>query len=173
MSARVRADVVLPFKLARQGAPWRGRLPLAAFSRLGRLVTDAGAAVDVELDFFVDDDGRTRMVGRASTRLGIECGRCLLPQVRDYVVPLDLCIVASDDAAAALVGGVEPFVLETEETTVVDLLEDDMLLALPGQVCELPETCPNRPPLDYPGDGEARTEPGRSPFAALSELKRQ
>jgi uncharacterized protein len=174
MSTRAHADVVLPYKLARQGATWRGRVALEEFSRFGALVEATGADVEIELGFRLDDEGRCRVSGTAATRVGVECGRCLLPQVRDLTAPLDLCVVATDADAGALGAQFEPFVLDGEKVRVVELVEDDLILALPHGVCDEPETCPNRPTLDYPGDGEAgRPEATRNPFAALAGLKRR
>ena len=55
-----------------------------------------------------------------------------------------------------------------------DLVEDDLLLGLPAQVCLAYADCPNRPALDYPVAAGARAdtmEGKRSAFGVLAKLK--
>jgi len=171
MSTRVGADVVLPYKLARQAGGWRGSIAIDEFLRFGELVSGADGPVAVDLAFRLDEEGRCRVHGHATVRVSIECGRCLQPQARALDVSLDLCVVGSDTSASELAGDLEPFVLDGDEITVPDLIEDDLILALPHQVCDEQETCPNRPPLEYgePDSAEGAGAERKSPFAALAD----
>ena len=171
MSTRVGADVVLPYKLARQAGSWRGTIAIDEFLRFGELVSGADGPVAVELAFRLDEEGRCRMHGRASVRVHVACGRCLQPQARVLDVPVDLCVVASETSAAELTRELEPFVLDGDEARVADLVEDDLILALPHEVCAEPQTCPNRPPLEYGegADGERAKDERANPFAALAD----
>jgi uncharacterized metal-binding protein YceD (DUF177 family) len=69
----------------------------------------------------------------------------------------------------------EPFVLEEEEVAIIDLVEDDLLLALPLQVCLAYADCPNRPELDFPVAARAKADETNArrpnPFGVLAELK--
>ena len=66
-------------------------------------------------------------------------------------------------------------------TSVAQLIEDDLLLSLPGRGCEVFDECPRRPVLAYPAPGTAtgsealdRTgQEKQNPFAVLAELKRR
>jgi DUF177 domain-containing protein len=171
MSTRAGADVVLPYKLARQAGGWRGTIAIDEFLRFGELISGADGPVTVDLAFRLDEEGRCRMQGHATVRVRIECGRCLLPQSRALDVPLDLCVVASDTSAAELGSGLEPYVLDGDEARVADLVEDDLILALPHQVCDEPLTCPNRPALEYGEVDAAEQTSGepKNPFAALAD----
>jgi len=171
MSTRAGADVVLPYKLARQAGGWRGTIAIDEFLRFGELISGADGPVAVELAFRLDEEGRCRMQGRATVRVRIECGRCLLPQARAIDAPLDLCVVASDTSASELVSELEPYVLDGDEVRVADLVEDDLILALPHQVCDEPQTCPNRPALEYGEGAETEQASGEraNPFAALAD----
>ena len=175
MSTRAGADVVLPYKLARQAGGWRGAIAIDEFLRFGELVSRADGPVTVELEFRLDEEGRCRLQGRAVVRVDIECGRCLLPQARTLEVPLDLCVVGSDTSASELASDLEPFVLDGDEVRVADLVEDDLILALPHEVCDEPRTCPNRPALEYGEVGDEGQPSGEraSPFAALAEWARK
>ena len=52
---------------------------------------------------------------------------------------------------------------------VAELIEDELLLALPMRAC-VEERCANRPPLEYGPAVEADQD---NPFAVLSELKQR
>ena len=80
----------------------------------------------------------------------------------------------------------EVVVIDASEVSLTQLLEDDLLLALPQQVCTEAK-CENMPPLSYPAQAQsgrgAATAPGAqnndaaevptdaSPFDILKQLK--
>jgi uncharacterized protein len=174
MSNQARTDAVSPHELARKRGLFTGEIPIAAFPRLSPLVlTDT--TVSVSLAFMRDDEGRTRVEGRATLVPTLQCQRCLEPVERALSVPIDLCVVTTDAQAAEIAGELEAFVLTEDDVSIVDLVEDDLLLALPIQVCEAYEECPRRPDLTYPADDEKganETDPARpNPFGVLAGLK--
>jgi uncharacterized protein len=125
-----------------------------------------GDAVDVELSFVRDEQGRCRVRGTVDGELSLECQRCLEPVARRVHTDIDLCVVASEHAAQQIEPDLNPFVLEGGEATLATLVEDDVLLSLPVRVCELGDDCPLRPTLDYPAP-DAPQESRQNPFAAL------
>lgn len=174
MPTQARTDAVSPHELARKRGLFTGEIPIAAFPRLGSLVL-GGGDVAISLVFRHDDEGRCRVQGDSKVTLDLQCQRCLAPVQHSLNVQIDLCVVASDAQADALADELEPFVLEEEEVAIVDLVEDDLLLALPIQVCPAYADCPNRPELEYPVAAGAKpdsTEAGRpNPFGVLAGLK--
>jgi DUF177 domain-containing protein len=176
MSNPARTDAVSPHELARKRGLFTGEIPIAAFPRLSPLVL-AGSTVVLQLSFARDEDGRTRVRGHAAFAPTLQCQRCLEPIERAVDVTIDLCVVRSDEQAAAVAEALEAFVLIEDAITIVDLVEDDLLLALPSQVCEAYETCPNRPELSYPVEPASDTnepDPERpNPFGVLAGLKNQ
>ena len=56
-----------------------------------------------------------------------------------------------------------------EDIAVAELIEDDLILALPNQVCEAYDACPRRPDLRYPTDAGEAPEQKPNPFAALAD----
>jgi uncharacterized protein len=174
MSNQARTDAVSPHELARKRGLFNGEIPIAAFPRLSSLVL-ADTMVSVNLAFTRDDDGRTRVEGQATLVPTLQCQRCLEPVERALSVPIDLCVLATDAQAAEVGGELDTFVLTEDDVSIVDLVEDDLLLALPIQVCEAYEECPRRPDLSYPADAGTRvneTDPGRpNPFGVLAGLK--
>jgi uncharacterized protein len=173
MSTQARTDAVSPHELARMRGLFTGEIPIAAFPRLGSLVL-GGGGVTIRLAFHHDDEGRCRVQGDSKVTLELQCHRCLVPVQHTLNVEIDLCVVASDAQADALTDALEPFVLEEEAVAIVDLVEDDLLLSLPAQVCPAYADCPNRPALDYPVAAGVQADPmegKRSPFGVLADLK--
>jgi uncharacterized protein len=176
MSIQARTDAVSPHELARKGGQFSGEIPLAAFPRLKSLVLGDGS-VAVELGFTRDDEGRSRVRGRAAFSPLLQCQRCLEPVVRKLDVAIDLCVVRSEEQAAELAERVDTVLLAGEDVSIVDLVEDDLLLGLPNQVCKAYDACPNRPELNFPAaDAAEEKEPAKqnpfgNPFGVLAGLK--
>jgi uncharacterized protein len=132
-------------------------------------------AVSVDLKFTSDDKGRSVVQGPIALRVTLQCQRCLEPVACNIETVVDLCLVGSDAQAADIAEEVETFVLSDDEVSIVELIEDDLLLALPSQVCVAYDECPNRPALSYPaeessgGDEAAPKRP--NPFDVLARLK--
>ncbi len=163
------SDVVSPYKLARQDGRWQGRLALADFERMGSLVGSVPTAVvAVSLDFRRDDEGRCRVSGRVTTEAMVECGRCLLPQPCTVSVAIDVCVVG-EEQASTLPDTLEPYVLDGDEVRIRDLVEDDLILGIPHEVCRDGDSCPNRPRFEY-GDPEGNSGGSNNPFASLADL---
>lgn len=174
MSTQARTDAVSPHELARTRGQFVGEIALNAFPRLRALVLGDGV-VSVDLRFAHDEKGRCVVEGPVAVTLMLECQRCLEPVERDMHVSLQLCLVGTDAQAADIEPEFEPFVLGDDEVSIVDLIEDDLLLALPNQVCVAFDACPKRPALFYPADGmpagdDAAAE-RQNPFDVLAQLK--
>lgn len=105
----------------------------------------------------------------ASTRVMLECQRCLMPVGAEVMAQRSFLFVHGEETAAELDSDSEDDVLAlTRSLDVRELIEDELLLALP--IVPRHETCP-QPLLD--GEPEPLSEDGTPhPFAALAALKR-
>jgi uncharacterized protein len=179
MTTQPKAEPIEPLKLARREAVWSGEIPLTALPRLTAEVVEAAGdehgKIDVALNFFRDADGRARIRGRVSAVVVLTCQRCLEPVAHQLDVAIELWLVQNEAQAKLLSADQEAYVLPGERVLVADLIEDDMLLALPEQVCPSPEDCPNAPTLVYPAAvPDAGTQGSRKgPFDQLAQLKRR
>ena len=115
MSIQPRTDAVSPHELARKGGQFSGEIPLAAFPRLSSLVLGDGS-VSVELGFARDEEGRSRVVGRAVLAPTLQCQRCLEPVVRQLDVAIDLRVVRTEEQAAELADQFDTFVLADDDS---------------------------------------------------------
>jgi DUF177 domain-containing protein len=170
MSIEARLNVVSPHHLARAGGQFASEIAVAAFPRLSGLTVGAGVAA-IALRFRVDERNRSIVEGAVRLSLTLQCQRCLEPVRRNIEVPVHLCLVESDVRASELMGEVDTFVLHDEEVSIIDLIEDDLLLALPSQVCQAFDECPDRPGLSYPANEPDAVAADSNPFGVLAKLK--
>lgn len=105
----------------------------------------------------------------ATTRVLLECQRCLSPVGAEIVAQRSFLFVHGENTAAELDNDSEEDVLAlTRSLDLVELIEDELLLALP--LVPRHETCP-QPLLAGEPEALADDEPPH-PFAALAALKR-
>jgi uncharacterized protein len=105
----------------------------------------------------------------AKTSVQLTCQRCLEPVTVDLEVKIALGFVQNEQQMEALPESLEPFMLEEEEIPLAELLEQELILALP--IVAYHEACE-----PYPHQGEdavalddASEKP--NPFAVLEQLK--
>ena len=171
---------------------WRECLPRLAAEVAGL------DALSYRLEFGQDDQRRMILVGDAQLLLRLPCQRCLLERQIELTVALDSVLILAGETVAEsspradvgfAIGARDVVFIDASETSVAELLEDDLLLALPQQVCA-DTACENLPPLSYPaqsamsdsaggagqeseqGAGEvAQATQEGSPFDILKQLK--
>lgn len=158
--------------LARQAARLERQLPAESLPRLGELAPGR-SSVAVELEFRIDGSGLPWVRGHVEQRIDAACQRCLERFERNFAADFDLCIVREGDDSSEIGDGADVLVAEGETVTVAEIVEDELLLALPDCLCE-EEPCRFAPALSYPAtDVEAAdaTPEATSPFSVLSKLK--
>ncbi|NIR61893.1 MAG: DNA-binding protein [Gammaproteobacteria bacterium] len=169
-------EFVDPFRLAEVGRTLQGRLALSRLRRLSDyLIADDGEAA-IEIAFGVDEQGVAFARGRVRAVLMLQCQRCLEPMAWEVDTAFALGFVRSDLEGQRLPPGYEPSLIEDETVKLADLVEDELILALP----QIPrhgegETC--RPgsfeagPREAPSGEEGKGTGGDHPFAVLERLK--
>ena len=132
------------------------------FAALCRCVTP----LRVRLQFRFDEEGRVRVQGEVSARLVVECHRCLAP-VETALAPAFACTVVGSDREASRLGASRSvLLLEGDEAGLAQLVEDELILALPERPCADPG-CPKAPAAAFPE--AAPSEAGKS-FRELAAL---
>lgn len=158
-------------ELARRGGSWRGSVPFQAFERL-RDAVPRGDAVDVDLAFRRDASGRPRVVGNCRAHVTVLCERCAEPVPVAVESAVDFRVAASEAEADRLLPAVDAVVADRGAANVAELIEDDLLLGLPGAACADAGACPRAPRLPDAPDAAPAAAPAAGPFAALATLKR-
>lgn len=106
---------------------------------------------------------------QAGADVVLQCQRCLLPMGLAVDVDRHFRFVADEDTAAVLDDEIEDEVLVlTKSLNLRDLVEDEMLLALP--LVPRHDVCPEAVPMQF-GDVEA-VEEKANPFASLALLRK-
>jgi len=144
MSGRLPVQVD-PLDLADKRRTIEGDLPVSTLRRLGDWLHSREGTIDVQLHFGRDEAGRRVMQGRLGGELQLVCQRCLTPFALPVARPVDLVLVETEAEAGLLPEELEPLVVgENRGVHTVDLLEDELILALPlvarcgdfGHACE-------------------------------------
>jgi len=115
---------------AKIGFEIEDKWPIKQFKRLNEsLLSDQGELV-ASLKF--DRDGPVPyVVGHVTTELQLKCQRCMseMPYVVD--IEFKLGFVQNDEQMERLSSDYEPYLLTTDENHLPDMLEEELLLALP------------------------------------------
>ncbi|MFZ5654083.1 MAG: YceD family protein [Pseudomonadota bacterium] len=153
-------------KLAAKGQRLSGWIDAGALPRLSAAVLGADSRCEAELRFSLGDSGVAEIHGRIEARVTLTCERCLEP----FELPLSaapaLGLVGSEADADRLPHRLEPCMVADEELDLFDLVEEELLLALPIIAAHAEESC--RRQWIEPAAAEDGIE---SPFGVLAQLK--
>ena len=144
---------------------FEGSLPLAGFTRLRDSLTDTEGDCRFELQFGRDEMDMPYVHVVAEARLPLLCQRTLERFLLPVRVDQRLGLITDEAQESALPEGVEPLLLAGDgEVRPLDLIEDELILALPVVPINPDSTLPDAVWAD-----EDEDKP--NPFAALSALK--
>ncbi len=162
-------ELIDPLHCVAKGRHWEGRLKLARLPRLLEMITNPGEEVTVDLRF--ERQGRVAAItGSVRGELEVTCQRCLEPLRIAVDSPVSLGVVTSIEEGDRLPEAFEPLLLEEERIPFSDIVEDELILAIP----DIPKHRHCRPAKTRSEDaGAGEQARGDHPFAALAQLKKQ
>ncbi len=149
-------------------------VPCAAFPRLVELLLDREAKLAVEVRVVRSSSGIPLITGHVAGQVEQQCQRCLEPVAGELDVDLRLAVVVPGDEEL-VPADFEPWQADAADVTLGELIEDELLLALPMVARHADDRC---------GELAARLTGGRdqaddaeaderdNPFAVLRALKR-
>lgn len=149
---------------------FQGSLPVASLARLAEAVAEPTGTVEYDVEFGRDDLGVAFIALRARTELQLTCQRTLETFALPVAIDTRLGLIVREEEEAGLPPGYEPLLLESAELAPADVIEDELLLALP--------LIPVKPGLEesdmnWSTGPDDEPEPARpNPFAALDRLKK-
>ena len=172
--------IIDPRELARRDSTWSGSIALDRFSRLTDFLEDSVGElnrcsnVKIELRFSLDAERRCRLTGSVEFPARCQCHRCLKPVDLWLEVELNALLVFDEDEANSLSENYEVIQLTKGNTSLVDLIEDDLLLSIPKDVCKFGPSCENAPTTRYPSTSldEGKVAKLNNPFEILADLKK-
>jgi len=148
-----------------------GVYPISKFARLGELLLSDDGYITVKLEF-TRSVGIASLRGKVSAKLLVECQRCLQPVETEVSGSFKFALVRSEEEFELLPEEFEPYLLEGEEQSIIDLVEDELLLSLP-MVTIHEEACSafmSKQNEQVKAAIKAEKE-AENPFAALKALK--
>ncbi len=159
---------IQPGSFSERGKRFSGVIEISALTRLSEMLQDTAGVVEVDVSF--EKEGKAPTVtGNVKANLKLECQSCLDSVVLSIDKDFKLGFVMSLEQADRLASDCEPFIMEDEKTSLFELVEDEVLLALP----DIPKhdyNCAKREVVnvDILQDGEKKSN---NPFSVLAELK--
>lgn len=172
MSSRL-PEQVAPCALADSGRQLQGQVRIASLQRLQDVLHDAAGALEVRMRFGLSEQGVRYVAGSIAGTLTLCCQRCLEGVAFPVEIDFRVGLVRGPDEAERLPEGFEPLILAEDRVRPADLVEDELLLAIPdmpvhgqAETCVLPGGFRNTGP-----DGDEKAG-GDNPFSILSTLKR-
>lgn len=163
-----------PLRMAEAGRLLEGGYDLAEMDRMHDVLLDNSGRVAVSLEFGIDAEGIRYMKGRLQTEVVLECQRCLQAMKASIDSNFALGLVRSVESAENLPSHYEPLMVESDALYLRDIIEDELLLALP-LVAMHEEQCidVNRQADDAAqhNDDDSSKSKKDNPFAALAALK--
>lgn len=163
-------EFIDPLALAEKRRQFKGSLPLSKMSGLHDVLLDREGEAVFELRF--EKDGRFAVVtGFVRAELELQCQCCLEAVAWPVDCQVSLGVVRSIDEAGLLPEAYEPLLLEGETMPLADIVQEELLLAIPSIPqhgrCESAVRLKNKEQKDSPAASERP-----NPFAVLAELKK-
>lgn len=151
--------------LADEGRQVGLAVPVARLGRLaGMLASDDGTMTgSVALS---RQDGRIIAQVSFQATVTLQCQRCLGPMTQGFEGSSQVALVATEDEAAAVPEDFETMLAPLGRLRLAELLEEELLLALPAA----PRHAAGQCPAARPGMREGAAPDVQRPFANLGEL---
>lgn len=152
---------------------FKGELAVAV---LGRLVEALEGGEGRIVAHLVADrnSGYPRLYGQLDGELGLKCQRCNKRYDWPLDVKMDLRLVFSEQEEKAVLQGSDPYLVEDDELPLRDLVEEEVLLALPMlprcETCENSQNAVTGAPKKASRKVEAQRD---NPFAVLKGKLKQ
>ncbi|MCG6937492.1 MAG: YceD family protein [Gammaproteobacteria bacterium] len=146
-----------------------GDYPLAKFERLAEVLLSNEGYVTAKLEFGYSV-GYACLKARASAKLLVRCQRCLEPMETVVTGSFKFALLDSEDDFELIPDEFEPYLLEGDEQSIIDILEDELLLSLP-MVTVHDEACSDF--IINQQKAAAAEKEASHPFAALKALKEE
>ncbi len=155
-------ETIDPHFMAERSRNFAGKMALQKLDRLAEALAENIGSVDYQLEFV--KEGKTSVIkGRIQAILILECQVCLTIMELSVDTVLNLAVVSSVDEMAQLNECYEPLIVTEGKSVAKDIIEDELLLALP--------IIPRHPRCRIERTPIKKTEETQNPFAVLADFK--
>ena len=161
-------QLIEPIRFARAGKQLNGQFALNDMPRLSAQLYKDSGHVQFNIEFGHDEENEVYFItGWIEARLSIVCQRCLEGLELQVKNPLKLGIVSTRNEAELLPSDYEPLMLVEDTVSLLELIEDEILLAMPIAALHDNEKC------HASAETVAQsTMKKNKPFAELEKLKK-
>lgn len=170
-----------PIRLAISRQQLHGELEISRLTRLSDLLTSSEGVLKVQLDFDIDGYKIHHVSGVIDADLSLCCQRCLQAMPWHLHADVSLAFIAHEHQIDELAGEYEPYILTSDPVVLSDLIEDEVLLALPQVPMHDESKCSPAVPLKEFDSTESRAEEQdsqgqsaskrKNPFEVLTSIK--
>lgn len=159
-------------KAAARGVSISGTLKPHDLPRFKALLADEAGEIRAQIAFSRDEENRPIAQVEFEATLSVSCQRCLQPMALDLAGENTLAIVWTDDQARHLPRHLDPLLVPEEGCNLWDLVEDELILALPPFSYHQTNDC-KEILSDYrqPDEQVEQAEKRPNPFDILASLK--
>lgn len=164
-------SLVEPLELARLGRRFSGEIPIAKLKRLRGLLASGEGRVYAELAFDTDEKGIPFVSGQVQAEVELQCQRCLETFRHPMAIEFCLGIVESEAEEQLLPEYYEPLLLPERRIHMSDIVEDELVLALPSVPVHPHECREAFHEHDGAEEKERERDEADNPFAILKKLK--
>ena len=159
-------------KAAARGVSVSGTLKPVQLPRFQAMLASEEGHIEAELTCFRDEERQAVIELRYQASVSVVCQRCLQPMPLEMSGETSLGIVWTDEQAKHLPRHLDPLIAPEEGCDLWELVEDELILALPPFSYHDIEDC-NQTLSDYTGPGpeEEAGDSKPNPFDVLAQLK--
>lgn len=162
-------DVVDAWRMVASRRQFEGRIPLAALARLRGSLVDTDGEVSFTLSFGTDAMQQPFVELQVHAQLPLECQRSLRRFLQPVRLVQRLGLIRDEADEAALAEGYEPLLVPADgQLCLADLVEDELILALP-----VVPVAPDAEVVEREFAPTAEERAQANPFAVLAGLKKK
>ncbi len=158
-----------PVNFSERGKRLSGTIEISELTRLSDMLLDNSGVVEIDVSF--DKEERLSTIqGEIKANLIVECQSCLKRLELPINWGFKLGLVKSLEQADRLASDCEPLILENEKILLNELVEDELLLALP----DFPRhdyLCADRGEVKSAVNDIDEQLTSNNPFSVLAKLK--
>ncbi len=165
-----------PIRLAAREEHLQGTIPLKQMKRLVNALSSKEGEVYIDVEFSVDINRVVILAGEIKTDTKLICQRCMKEMDLPIALNFQLAFVRSEAEMERLPEGYEATLIDNTSMMLSDIIEDEILLALPPIPKHLDESCSsdaiteawNSQQINEPNTESVERE---NPFDILASLK--
>ena len=163
-------DLIDPMLFAERRSALSGVVKIAALKRLADYVIQNDGDIKVEV-VFAKQGKRAVVAGSINASLSLECQSCLQALSLPIDISFKLGVVSSLQEADQLEIDCEPLLFDGEKVSLNELIEDEILLALPDYPKHGYDCMPKHSSKDADFDDNSQNKIN-NPFSVLAKLKK-